>query len=83
MTKQEMIRGLNRILAEYEYELDQIDREALDMAIEALEQDEIIRCKDCKFNKGSHKCFNPKSVAIFPDDDDYCSFAETKGDDEE
>ena len=76
MTRQEAIKELEKITWS--------DRgmEALNMAIDALEQEEIIRCKDCKFNKGTHKCFNPKSVAIFPDDNDYCSYAERMESDE-
>lgn len=84
MTRQEMIRGLNRILAEYEYELDQIDREVLNMAIEALEQEPIC-CKDCKnwhSTGGTDKerkgwCSVWKSWN-YSKPDDYCSFAEQK-----
>ena len=50
--------------------------EFLDMAIEALQQRPIIHCKDCKFNTGKSKCFNPNSAMLFPDDDDFCSYAE-------
>lgn len=41
-------------------------------------KEEIIRCKDCKFNKGKHKCFNPNSVAIFPSENDFCSYGKPK-----
>lgn len=81
MTKTEAIKILNASdyfwLRPTENEFD-----ALNMAIDALEQEEIIRCKDCKFNKGKYKCFNPKSVAIFPNDNDYCSYAERLESDE-
>lgn len=79
MTREEVIEWFKMMKEKFEntkYE------DALNMAIEALEQEEIIRCKDCKFNKGKYKCFNPKSVAIFPDENDYCSYAERMESDE-
>ena len=56
------------------------------LAIEALEQPEIIRCKDCRFWK-KYKYFNGKPTyapfcgfnSIFTDDNDFCSRAEKRG----
>ena len=53
-------------------------RKALRMAISALQQPEIIRCKDCKYNATSKKCLNPDSFFLVPADDDYCSLAERR-----
>jgi len=39
---------------------------------------EIIRCKDCKYNASSNKCINPDSFFLIPKDDDYCSYAERR-----
>lgn len=39
---------------------------------------EITRCKDCKFNAGTHKCLNPDSFFLVPNDDDFCSFGERR-----
>lgn len=41
-------------------------------------QPEIIRCKDCKYNTGDHKCLNPDSFFVVPADDDFCSYAERR-----
>ena len=39
---------------------------------------QVVRCKDCKYNRGSNKCFHPSSILIVPDDDDYCSYGEPR-----
>ena len=41
---------------------------------------ELIRCKDCKYNATSKKCLNPNSFFLVPADDDYCSHAERRTD---
>ena len=41
-------------------------------------QPEIIRCKDCKYNADTHKCLNPDSFFLLPNDDDFCSHAERR-----
>ena len=38
----------------------------------------VVRCKDCKYNRGSKKCLNPDSFFSVPKDDDYCSYGERK-----
>lgn len=40
--------------------------------------DLIVRCKDCKYNRGDHKCLNPDSIIIIPDDNDFCSYGERR-----
>ena len=40
--------------------------------------EEIVRCKDCKFNKGHNKCLNEHSIIDIPNDNDYCSYGERK-----
>lgn len=55
------------ILETYQYELSnqtgsewcRKKYEAIQEAIKALEQPEIIRCKDYKYNVSSHKCLHP------------------------
>ena len=39
---------------------------------------EITRCKDCKYNADTHKCLNPDSFFLVPNDDDFCSYAERR-----
>ena len=39
----------------------------------------VVRCKDCKYNRGSKKCLNPDSFFAVPKDDDFCSYGERKG----
>ena len=51
MTRDEAISRLHNIMGfDYHY-LPADDAEAMDMAIEALEQPEIIRCKECALCK--------------------------------
>ena len=66
--------------------------EALDMAIEALQftkhfdllkefqsLQEVVRCKDCRFNKyPSNDLCLIKKAGIYPDDDDFCSYGERR-----
>ena len=40
---------------------------------------EVVRCKDCKYNRGSGKCLNPDSFFAVPKDNDFCSYGERKG----
>lgn len=44
MTRKELVREIDHILAEYDYRLDSIEKEALCKAREALEQEP---CDDC------------------------------------
>lgn len=43
----------------------------------------VVRCKDCKYNRGSKKCLNPDSFFAVPKDDDFCSYGERKDDEHE
>lgn len=38
----------------------------------------VVRCKDCKYNVRTKKCFNPDSFFAVPKDDDFCSYGERK-----
>ena len=49
--------------------------EAQEMAIKALEQPEIIRCKDCIW-KNKHNC--TRAVEVWIDDDKFCAWAERR-----
>ena len=52
----------------------------LNMAIEALEQEPIIHCKECKhwhkWENGTGACRRSDIMWVGSDYDDYCSFAE-------
>ena len=48
MTKQEAIETIRMAIAQIEWEYPMNYVAAFDMAIEALSQPEIIRCKDCE-----------------------------------
>ena len=72
----------NWFLANY---LDYADtREAFDMAIKALEQSEIIHCKDCKnsehWYRDRRRCFlwSDDGVSVF--DDGFCNYVERRTD---
>ena len=43
-------------------------------------KEELIRCKDCRFNTYSKKCLNPDSFFLVPADDFYCGYAERRSD---
>lgn len=45
---------------------------------EAVDAVPVVRCKDCKYNRGSKKCLNPDSFFAVPKDDDFCSYGERK-----
>lgn len=95
MTRQEAVKVLKKDLKiiddpkvtmtarEWE-EHDDNMRDALEIAIEALEQqtDEIVRCKDCKYwhewENGAGSCHRSDIMWVGSDYDDYCSFAERK-----
>lgn len=47
-------------------------------AIPAADVPPVVRCKDCKYNRGSKKCLNPDSFFAVPKDDDFCSYGERK-----
>lgn len=80
MTREEIIKRLQRIIALYEYCVDE-DDEAIDIAIEALKQPEIIRCKDCKYcvdyGMGGYYCESEDIVPVgnYVEPDGFCNFA--------
>lgn len=39
---------------------------------------QVVRCKDCKYNASTHKCLNPDSFFLVPNDNDFCSYGERK-----
>lgn len=41
-----------------------------------LENVEVVRCKDCKYNTSARKCLHPSSIIDIPKDDDFCSYGE-------
>ena len=47
-------------------------------AIPAADVAPVVRCKDCKYNRGSKKCLNSDSFFAVPKDDDFCSYGERK-----
>ena len=94
MTKEEAINNLKDLWNEvYNEDSDgYIYAEAIDMAIEALQftkhfdllkefqsLQEVVRCKDCRFNKyPSNDLCLIKKAGIYPDDDDFCSYGERR-----
>lgn len=85
MTREEAIKMLNRLLL-YCDECPHHDCEkcveAINMAIEVLEQETIIHCKDCKhwheWDNGAGSCHRSGIMWVGSDYCDYCSFAEGK-----
>lgn len=82
MTRQEAI-ALVREVSNYMATRPEID-EAIDMAIEALQREPIVHCKDCKYwekwENGQAVCRRSENgyFRFGVDADDYCSFAERK-----
>ena len=81
MIKEEAIRFLKEqkdvLLKGCFWEKTRMDiNEAFDMAVETLEQPEIIRCWECKWHKGTNFCGNFNVIGFYPND--YCSLAERK-----
>lgn len=86
MTRQEAIDRILDHIDVHKYREPEAVRilEALDMAIEALEQPEIIRCNDCKWwIKDHQECVNPNWQGPYDEDthyvtssDFYCGYAE-------
>lgn len=56
---------------------DYVDAEDIDNA-PTVDAVEVVRCKDCKYNRGSKKCLNPDSFFAVSKDDDFCSYGERK-----
>lgn len=76
MTREEAIIDLNalKFILDNDQYTDEIE-EALDTAISALQQPEIVRCKDCKYFDVNGWC-NYLETAMKPND--YCSRAERR-----
>ena len=92
MTREEAIKILNK----YDLNFCDIDgnpippqdlAEAVYMAVQALEKEPIIYCKDCKhwheWENGTGSCHRSDIMWVGSDYDDYCSFAEKRGSDGE
>ena len=58
-----------------------IDTEIVDgkMNVTTEWQGELVRCKDCRFNKHPSNDLCPiKRAGVYPDDDDFCAYGERK-----
>lgn len=82
MTRQEAIAMIEDDKKRHHDELSGRYRAALTMAIEALQQEEIIHCEDCKhwheWENGTGSCHRSDIMWVGSDYYDYCSFAERK-----
>lgn len=82
MTRQEAIAMIEDDKKRHHDELSGRYRQALTMAIEALQQEEIIKCKNCKYwhewEHGAGSCHRSDIMWVGSDYYDYCSFAERK-----
>lgn len=41
-----------------------------------LDMTPVVRCGECKYNRGKRKCLRPDTVMITPDDNDFCSYGQ-------
>ena len=81
MEREEAIRRLDGMKSLYPYE-NNPHKEAIDMAIEALQTDEVL-CKDCKWykkivEKSKSGLCHYDLVARCLHDEDYCSHGERR-----
>lgn len=80
MTREEAKREI--LFAKREVMADSYIDKAYDMAIKALEQPEIIHCKDCKYldeDTVFHQYWC-RGNRVFVSDDHYCGYAERRED---
>lgn len=59
-----------------QYDLDESGK-----MVNLVRKEEIVRCKDCKWHEGKYYCRNTDTYGF--DDDDYCSLAERKTDEDD
>lgn len=82
MTKAEAIELLVNATYSEEWQGNEKLTKAQHMAIEALQREPIIYCKDCKhwheWENGAGSCHRSDIMWVGSDYDDYCSFAERK-----
>ena len=78
MTRQEAIETIKIAISQVEWEYPMDYAVAFDMAVEALSQPEIVRCKDCAFHDSGenevdawNRC---KLHKINTSDNEYCSW---------
>lgn len=87
MTREEAIKTIEVAIAEVEWEHPMDYAAALEMAIKALREPEVVRCRECK-HKNTKKCpmvivnFNSDMeemlVQNHVSDDFFCSYGEQK-----
>lgn len=88
MDKQQAITWLEQIKVKYihggDEQFDDCRRESIDMAIQALRQPQIVRCKDCKhyihLRTDPGYCTRDGSRWVFRDLDWFCADGERRGD---
>ena len=82
MTKEEAIETIRMAIAHIEWEYPMDYAVAFDMAIEALNQPEIIRCKDCKHweRRECGQYGTCENMDGFFTDDWYCADGERRSD---
>lgn len=85
MTRQEAIETIQTAIAQVEWDYPMDYTVALDKAVEALEQPEIIQCKDCVYWQDNNEGYPHKDCKWredeTPDPEDFCSAGERKNDD--
>ena len=76
MTREEAIKELELIA---KVTMWNNRREAVEMAIESLSADEVVRCKDCKhYESDGGALMVCSDTGVVVDDTDYCSYGERR-----
>lgn len=81
MTKQEAIEAIRMAIAHVEWEYPMDYAVAFDMAVEALSQPEIVRCKDCKHGEKCNSvylCGKSRSFGMAHDPSWFCADGERR-----
>lgn len=82
MTREEAVKMIKDDIRLHHDGLSGKYRQALNIAIKALQQPEIIRCKGCKWSdwytaaSGGQYCYCMETGASGRTEDDFCSYAE-------
>lgn len=79
MTKQEAVEAIKMAIAQVEWEYPMDYAVAFDMAIEALSQPEIVRCKECRWHEMRREMLLCKAEDKPHTYDWYCAGGEKTG----
>ena len=75
--RDEIIQAVKEAMCPMDYPSELRDSIARTI-VSAAESIDIVRCSECKYNRGEHKCVYPNSIIVAPADDDFCSYGKRR-----